>query len=269
MAGSEVQAQTFRDTAAAFVSARRAAASLSNYPGEIPGTIDDAYLIQDAAIALAALPIGGWKVGRIFPPHTQFFGSDRLTGPIFETSMIYANQAVMPVFAQGFAAAEAEYLLRVGTATDPGKSSYTLDEAEALIDAVHVGIEIASSPLASINDLGPAVTISDFGNNHGLVIGAAIPDWRNSDFAFWPVSVSIDGAKAGEGIANAMPDGPLGAARFLFEHMAARGIALSPGQWISSGAITGVHRVTPGARVEARFNDGERVSCTITAERER
>ena len=36
--------------------------------------------------------------------------------------------------------------------------------------------------------------------------------------------------------------------------MARRGIALTPGQWISSGAVTGVHPVAPGAVVEARFD---------------
>src|SRR3546814_5616235 len=93
----------------------------------------------------------------------------------------------MPVFADGFAAAEAEFLLRVGTPPPADQKRFTTEEATAHIDMVHLGIEIASSPLPTINDLGPTVTISDFGNNNGLVIGPAIADWRGADIADWPV----------------------------------------------------------------------------------
>ncbi len=37
-----------------------------------------------------------------------------------------------------------------------------------------IGIEIASSPLQNINDYGPAVVASDFGNNAGLLLGAEV-----------------------------------------------------------------------------------------------
>jgi len=65
--------------------------------------------------------------------------------------------------------------------------------------------------------------------------------------------------------ASAMPDGPLGAARFLFELLGRRDIGVTPGQWISSGAVTGVHPVEPGAFVEAVFDGTHTVSCTIEA----
>jgi hypothetical protein len=61
------------------------------------------------------------------------------------------------------------------------------------------------------------------------------------------------------------PDGAIGAARFLFESMARRGIRLEPGQWISSGAVTGVHRAHPGQIVEARFRQGLTLACRLVA----
>ncbi len=109
--------------------------------------------------------------------------------------------------------------------------------------------------------------ISDFGNNNGLVIGPEIVDWRASGFEDWEVTASIDDAVVGTGRAAAFPDGAIGAARFLFELMARRGIALSPGQWISSGAVTGVHPAGPGQTVEARFGDGLALACTLVAAR--
>lgn len=253
--------------AEAFVAARREARPLPAYPGALPASLDDAYLVQDRALALGSGAIGGWKVGRILPPTSDAVGSDRLAGPIFADTIFQAdrNPVAMTVFEGGFGAAEAEFLLQVGKAPPAGKTDFTLQEAAALIGAVHLGIEIASSPLAAINDLGPAVTISDFGNNNGLVIGGPIADWRSFAFADWPVSLLVDGTEAGSGRASAMPDGPLGAARFLFELLGRRGIPVTPGQWISSGAVTGVHPVAPGAFVEAVFDGTHKVSCTIEA----
>jgi 2-keto-4-pentenoate hydratase len=209
----------------------------------------------------------GWKVGLVPPPLSDRFGTDRLAGPIFaKTTAQAAGAAVeMPVFAAGFAAAEAEFLLRIGRSPLAGQFDFSLNETAGLIEAVHAGIEIASSPLRSINELGPVAVISDFGNNNGLVVGPQIPDWRSSGFAEWEVSTRIDGVIAGTGRGAAFPAGPIGAARFLFELMARRGIALATGQWISSGAVTGVHAVRPGQTVEARFRDDIGLTCKLVA----
>lgn len=254
--------------ARAFVAARHEARGLADYPGDKPATLDQAYAIQDHARSLAQGVVAGWKVGRINPPLDAMLGTNRLAGPIFAGSVRDGVDTVpaMPIFADGFGAAEAEFLLRIGASPDPAKTSYTIEEAADLIDAVHVGIEIASSPFAGINRNGPLVTISDFGNNHGLVIGPAIAGWRDAAIGDWPVALDIDGVQAGAAYARDMLDGPVGAARFLFETMARRGVALVPGQWISSGAVTGVHEVSPGARVEARFADLA-VACTIEVAR--
>lgn len=249
-----------------------AGASLVCYPGAIPETLDDAYRIQDLAVAHVADSVGGWKVGRILPPFSVRLGSERLAGPIFTGTISHADGfdgQIGRVFEGGFGAAEAEFLLRIGIPPKPGKTAFSLEEAAALIDRVHVGIEIASSPLAAINDLGSVVTASDFGNNNGLIIGPEIVGWPTSGFSDWTVITLIDGIEAGRGTGAAFPDGPIGSARFLFELMAKRNIALSPGTWISSGAVSGVHSVRPGQRVEARFGSVLSISCTIEAATQR
>ncbi len=250
--------------ARSFVDARRAGHALPDYPGDMPAALDDAYAVQDAAIELSHAEVAGWKVGRINPP---IDGTDRLAGPIFIDQIVLADGSpiAMPVFAEGFAAAESEFLLRIGATPDPAKTSFTIAEARDLIDAVHIGIEIASSPFPGINENGPGVTISDFGNNNGLVVGEEIANWRDVNLDSWPVHLSINGARVGAATTATMLDGPFGAARFLFELMAARRIALKPGQWISTGAVTGVHPVAVGDRVEAMFDDRMTIGCIIKA----
>ena len=53
-------------------------------------------------------------------------------------------------------------------------SSWTDAEAADMVGALHIGVEPASSPLATINELGPAVVVSDFGNNAGLLLGPEV-----------------------------------------------------------------------------------------------
>ena len=253
------------DIASSFVAARRTATALTAYPGTMPATLVDGYAVQDAAIALDGRQVGGWKVGRIAP---SLDGVDRLAGPIFADRIAAAADAVpaMPVYAGGFAAAEAEFLLRIGRTPDPAKLDWSIAEAMAMIDAVHVGIEIASSPFVGINSHGAPVTVSDYGNNNGLVVGPAIAGWRDVGLLDWPVELRIGGAVAGAATAATMLDGPFGAARFLFASLADRGIALAAGQWISTGAVTGVHPVSVGDAVEARFGSRLRVACSIGAQ---
>lgn len=250
-----------------FVDARRTARALPVYPGPLPRDLDEAYKIQDAAIVADGAAIAGWKVGRIGESDLPKYDVNRLAGPIFARSVhFYGDMPIaMPIFAGGFGAAEAEFLLRIGSDVPRGKTRFTLEEAATLVDAVHVGIEIASSPFPGINTNGPAVTVSDFGNNNGLIVGPRIADWRISGFERWPVSVAIDGVEAGRATTETMLDGAVGAVSFLLELLARRGIAVPAGTWISTGAVTGVHEVAPGQNVMARFGENMTITCAIKA----
>lgn len=255
-AGAEAIAQ-------AFVAARRARQGFADYPGAMPQTLDEAYAIQARAIALFGKPIAGWKVGRVPDALVAQFGADRLAGPIFADSIFWADAGQVPemgIFRDGFGAAEAEFLVKLGPLPADFDRPWSNVEVLPYVAELRVGIEIASSPFAGINGHGPAVTISDFGNNNGLLIGYHISS--EEDFLSLPVSLTIDGEVAGTGTAGTMLDGPIGAVRFLFER-AARGLPLAEGQWISTGAVTGVHPVTAGATVVAQFGTDMRVECRI------
>jgi len=255
-------------TATAFANARQQARGLESYPGTIPVSLPQAYQVQDQIVAKMARPIAGWKVGRILGAQSATLGADRLAGPIFDDHIYYVGtgeDVSVPVYAEGFSAAEAEFMMRIGTTPDPAKLSYTLAEAAAMIDDVRVGIEIASSPFAGINDNGATVTAADLGNSKALVIGKALSLPADSDFATWPILAEIDGVQVGEAVATGLPDGPIGAVRFLLENLAGRGIELHKGQWISTGAITGVHIIRVGQKVRAQFGDKYTVQCKTKA----
>ncbi|HCS17309.1 MAG TPA: 2-keto-4-pentenoate hydratase, partial [Erythrobacter sp.] len=185
------------DIAAAFVNARRNWKTLPEYPGERPSDLRSAYVIQDAALADWNRPIGGWKVGKINPPMSDELGANRLVGPVFADTVQREGQdsAQFPIFAGGFAAIEAEFMLRL--APQEGPLPATREAAMDWVDEVRIGLEVASSPYAAINVDGPCVTVSDHGNNAGLLLGASVDhtEWERLDNI--AVSLEIDGREVG------------------------------------------------------------------------
>jgi 2-keto-4-pentenoate hydratase len=141
-----------------FVQARLAASALEEYPGAVPPDLETAYRCQDHALAQWPDAVAGWKVARVPPPQQAKYAEERLVGPVFAPNVRVAEPGRIvdcPVFEGGFAAVEAEIVLCVGRDAPPDKFEWTLDEAADFVGELCIGIEIASSPLATLNDLVP------------------------------------------------------------------------------------------------------------------
>ena len=254
----------YQSTADRFVNARRTAATLPDYPGDLPVTMAEAYAIQNAALDQWHQALAGWKIARLHPDFQAQHGAERLAGPIFRpTVKDYTGPVTVPVFDGGFGAVEAEYILRIDHDADPEKTEYSEEEALRLVDALFVGVEMAGSPFAQINTLGPAVTASDFGNNFGLILGPRLLE-LDSDSTPHTLSpevlqtfhsrTEIDGETVGEGGLFVMPGGPLKALAWLAGHLAERGRPLTRGLLISTGQTTGVHRIIPDQSAKVTFS---------------
>lgn len=246
------------------VDARRAARPLPAFPGVTPATLAQAYLIQDAAIGLFPDAIAGWKVGRVPPDLQARLGEERIAGPTFLGALRTPERAepvALPVIAGGFAAVEAEFVYRLGVGAPAGKTDWTAAEALDLVAALHIGVEFAGSPLKAINDLGSTVVAADFGNNAGLVVGSGIPGWRDRAGASLACETFVDGTLVGAGTAASIPGGPAAALAFLLGHCAARGRPLTAGQYVTTGAATGIHEITAGQSARVSFGEFGEILC--------
>ncbi|QDH71647.1 2-keto-4-pentenoate hydratase [Marilutibacter alkalisoli] len=240
--------------AAAFVQARREGHSLPDFPGEIPDDLVAAYGVQDIAIGQWPDEVIGWKVGFIPPDRRDGSGDDRLLGPIFARAFWPATGCVdFPVYTAGFAAVEAEYVLRLEADAPVDKTDWTPEEAAALPARLFTGIEVASSPLATINQLGPRVVISDFGNHNGLLLGGEIPGWLDIPEPELRAETLIDGEVVGTGGATTLPGGLRAAYAFALSRSARRGRPLKAGTLIATGNATGIHDIVAGQVATVRF----------------
>jgi 2-keto-4-pentenoate hydratase len=252
----------------AFSAARLEGRALSAFPGTVPTDLATAYGNQEAAIAAWPDPVAGWKVARIGPTWRSAFPEERMIGPAFSPNVrvvVNGQPPECPVFAGGFAAVEAEIVIVVGKDAPPAKLDWTVEEAKEFVGSVHIGIEIASSPLLTLNDLGPGAVISDFGNNWGIVLGPAIEQWRNvKEIA---ADTFIDDVNVGTGTVD-MVNGPLGALVFTLRHTAMRGRPLTAGDVITTGMITGVHDIRIDQRSRHVFRGYGEVGCQIVRAKE-
>lgn len=260
------------DISDAFISARRSARALHAFPGEVPTSLEAAYAVQAHSIMRWGEPVVGFKVGGIGPSWRVRYPSDWLAGPVFPSHIIHSNDTNLvdvPVFRDGFAAYEPELIFRLAGLSAPRGVIETPEDAKRFIRSVHIGAEIASSPLAILNDLGPASIISDFGNQSSVVIGPVIDlNWINR-LAAIEVTTRIDAKMIGVKNANPEDGGPLGALRFLLNHLRDNPqFNTGDTTWLSSGAITGVHSATIGSRCSLTYKDLGVINLRMVAKTE-
>jgi 2-keto-4-pentenoate hydratase len=247
-----------------FVEARLAARPMAAFPGPLPADMAQGYLVQEQAIDLWPDDVVGWKVGRIPLDVQAELRAERVNGPIFARHVWTANPSAptrLPVIAGGFAAVEAEYIYRMGADAPAGKVDWTADEALALVDEMLVGVEFAGSPLASINVLGPRVVASDFGNNRALILGAVVPGWRERPQDTPPCAAYVEGRLVGEGSPASIPGGPPASLAFLLSAVAARGRPLRAGQYVTTGAASGIHDIEAGQTARITFGSLQEIAC--------
>ncbi len=242
----------------ALVDARMSATPLAAFPGAIPDTMARAYAIQSASIGRWPDTVAGWKVGLLSPQDQKRYAAERLAGPIFRSQIhevSTGSRTAMPIYAGGFAAVEAEFVFRLGSTVEPKDRRWPDEELADVVAGLYIGAEIASSPMAEINNLGPTVIAADFGNNAGLLLGPEIPHWQDVLPEHMPAKVTVNGGVVGEASAAAIRGGPIAALRFVVALSAMRGIELPAGTLVSTGASTGIHDVETTS--ESRLEFGE------------
>lgn len=225
-----------------------------NFPDELrPSDLDEGYRIQDRVVELVGRPLGGWKIGLTSPAARERYQVPHpILGQIFGFEMHPS-----PARLKGLPAMlciEAELAFRMKSTLHPRQRPYVRDELFEHIECVVPVLEVCVFHYAQTVGLDVASVIADNSGNAGLVVGTPLFDWRDLNLADVQVRVWADDKEVSSGSgAEVMEGDPLQSVLFLANHLSAKGVALTAGQYVSTGTMHGAPRVPPGAKCRAEF----------------
>lgn len=214
-----------------------------NLPG--CGSLEEGLAIQAAVTRRLGASIAGWKVA--LPVDGAV-----LSAPIFAADT-FASPAAASISGRMTHGVECELAFRIAREL-PARPDrgYSSSDVAPCIGGVMAAFELLQSRLVDGFQSPRPHLLADRLGNGGVVLGEIRADWRWRNHADVPVEVCIDGAAiASQQGGNPVGD-PFSAVVALAEHLAARGMALLPGQFVMTGAYTGVHHLKPGQRIELR-----------------
>lgn len=227
-------------------------------PDSGPLNIEQAYAVQRAVwrkMTAGARP-AAWKVGA--PNRT----SEATAAAIFP-QRVARSPATFSARDFHTLGIEAEIAVCFGrdlpARADPRAEPFRREQILAAIDSVHVAMELVDSRLADTQAAGPLWRLADSLLNGGLVIGEAIPDWRELDFSKLTVR-AYSGEKL---LTETVGRPPLDDLFFCLPWWLTFNGGAQAGDIITTGAWNGMHPVGLPAEVSAEFVGVGSVSAVL------
>ena len=218
-----------------------------------PGTLAEAYAVQDALAASAGLGIAGYKIGATNAQVQARFGVDApFSGRVF-ADFVGASPLRVPAKSVNFHAIEAEFDFVMGSALGPRPEPYTRDEVQAAVASVHPAIEVPDSRYADWLSMKAEDLIADNAIGCLLCLGPAAEGGLDRDLAAQEVVVRVNGEVASEGAGRNVLGDPWNVMVWLANHLSGRGLALEAGHVVTTGSAADVIRCRPGDTVTAEF----------------
>ena len=209
-------------------------------PCELPADTSAAYALARQTVALAGRPVAAWKLGATTPGTRATFQTETIYfGAIHQEEVWVAGESPAhlppPVFR-----AEAEIAFRIACDVTPGKAAFVAANTPcaALFDAWAPALEAPYSCIVNIPEAGLVALLSDRCAAGALFLGPAranvLDPSIDSEIAILIGGDVVASAKASEALLMS----PIEAARDFIAEAGRQGIALTRGQWISTGGIT-------------------------------
>ncbi|MCY4385644.1 MAG: hypothetical protein OXC18_00930 [Desulfurellaceae bacterium] len=229
-----------------------------------PQTIEEGYAVQARLASSSGQSVSGWKIAATSQAGQAHIGVDGPLAGRLLAGKIGRSPATLSLGANGMRVAELEFAFRLARDLPPRDHEYSMDEVMASVASLHPAIEVPDSRFLDFSTAGPAQLIADSACAGLFVWGsAATADWRTRDLATHPVSLSLNGVRAGEGCgANVLGD-PRIALTWLANELTVRADGLKAGQLVTTGTCIQPTDIAPGVRVLGDFGPLGRVEATF------
>lgn len=216
-----------------------------------PATLDEAYAVQDAFVALRAEERGavaGYKIALATPQMRAFAGLDEpLAGVIHEGGIQRTPAAVR---AADYVHLIVEFEIAVEMAEDlpAADAPFTRERVKQAVGAVMPALELADDRNADYKALPshPLVLVADNTWNEGVVLGQPVTDWQGMDLASVRGIAYVNGKPVGQGKGADAMGHPFDAVAWVANHLAANGRGLLRRDVVITGSLVASQAVKPG-----------------------
>lgn len=217
-----------------------------------------AYALQAAFVEALGEPLAGWKIGATNEKSQSLM---QLPGPFYGPMPQGAVRAAgaATILPKGALGAEIEIAFRLGSDLPRREVPYGPDELRAAIASAHPAIEIIGLRQVWDGVPGGVWAIADLGANVLFAAGeanAALVDLPADQVG---ARCLVNDEQTGAGDATMVLGSPLQALAWLADH----GPGLMAGQWISTGTMTGLAKLTDSASVVGDFGALGRVQLDL------
>ena len=196
----------------------------------------EGYAVQALIVSASERPPTGWKIAATSLAGQAHIGVDGpLAGRLLAEHTVRSG-ATLSLRANRMLVAEPEFAFRCGTRLPPRPEPYSESEVLGAMDALLPAIEVPDSRFADFATAGAAQLIADCACARNFVLGSpATMDWRRLDLATHHVRGQVVGRTERDGNgANVLGD-PRLALTWLVNELRDLGIALEPGEIVTTG----------------------------------
>lgn len=228
------------------------------------------HTIQARLPEVAGRKVVGWKIAATSAAGQAHIGvSGPLAGRVLE-GLVDGDGDVVSLRGNLMCVAEPEFAFRFRQALALRSAPYTVEEVLESVDAMLPSIEVPNSRFQDFARAGEAQLLADDACAHRFAIGEATTcDWRTLDLRTHRVRAEVRGADGSvhttrEGDGTAVLGDPRAALAWLVNELSTLGIALEPGQWVSTGTCMVPLAVRPGDQVEVDYGVLGRLSIRFS-----
>lgn len=224
---------------------------------------DDADAIQDLVAEQMAEPVAGWKIGAVDAEGQHRLKLSRpFIGRVFQ-SRLWRSPATLPRLLLPECIPESELAFCLGRDLPVRQRQYSVEDVAAAIDGCHLAFEIVDFSWPDRSGLQGRDFVADNGGCAGLVVGPSLQNWHHREVCGGHIALCIDGQVVARGVVAKTLQVLLERTAWLANHLSARGIGMTSGQYVATGNWTGMTPMRAGQRATAQFDEIGIVECVL------
>ncbi len=234
-------------------------------PDLAPGTVSEAYAIQDRLVEAWGGKTAGWKLSCTSATARRMLKFDEPCRGRVMAGRLDRSPAALKSGGYFMRLIEPEFGFLLGRDLPPSAAPFDMDAVAGAVDAMVPLIEVVDTAYRDWTTVGVLSLIADNMLFGGLVLGEPAADWDREDLASREVTLAINGDVVACGSGANVLGHPVNALLWLANHLPGAGTGLRAGEVVATGLATGLAFADAGDTAVADFGEFGQVTAAFDA----